>query len=141
VLEILKIDHVGIRVRDKHVSVPFYEALGFETLSDSGFEQGHPIIMEHPSGVVINVLGPATTEPGPNVLMDLPDKSPGYTHMALRVADLDAVRAFMTERDIAITGGFEFGGVRALFVRDPDRNVIEFDEYAGDDPGTRAKRE
>ena len=38
---------------------------------------------------------------------------------------------------IPITGQFSFGDLRALFVRDPDRNVIEFDEYPGDEPSPR----
>lgn len=138
---IQRIDHVGVRVRDKTVSVAFYESLGFKTLSDTGFEQGHPIIMEHPSGIVINVLGPATAEPGPNVLMDVELKHPGYTHIALRVDSLEATRAFMEAQGIPVTGGFEFGGVRALFIRDPDGNVLEFDERRGADESTRAMRE
>ena len=47
-LGIEKVDHIGIRVSDKAVSVAFYERLGFQTLSDTGFEKGHPIIMQHP---------------------------------------------------------------------------------------------
>ena len=58
-LGIEKVDHIGIRVSDKSVSIAFYERLGFRTLSDIGFEKGHPIIMKHPSGVVLNLLGPA----------------------------------------------------------------------------------
>ena len=138
---IQKIDHVGVRVRDKAVAVPFYESLGFKTLADAGFEQGHPIIMEHPSGVVINVLGPATGEAEGNVLMDVEAKHPGYTHIALRVDSLDATRAFMDEHGIEVTGGFEFGGLRALFIRDPDRNVIEFDERIDQAEDARAMRE
>ncbi len=26
--------------------------------------------------------------------------------------------------------------MNAIFIRDPDRNVIEFDEYLGDDPSS-----
>ena len=55
-LGIEKVDHVGIRVSDKDLSIEFYEGLGFKTLMDAGFEQGHPIIMRHPSGVVLNLL-------------------------------------------------------------------------------------
>ena len=39
-LGIEKVDHVGIRVSDKALSIEFYQGLGFETLLDAGFEQG-----------------------------------------------------------------------------------------------------
>lgn len=136
-LDIKKIDHVGIRVRDRARAVAFYESLGFVVKSEGVFDKGHPVIMEHPSGVVINVLGPATGVDGPNVLMDTDDKPPSYTHMALHVGSLDEVRAFMTKNAIPITGEIAFGDLHAIFVRDPDRNVIEFDEYPGEAPSTR----
>jgi catechol 2,3-dioxygenase-like lactoylglutathione lyase family enzyme len=135
VLDIQAVNHVGIRVADKGVSIAFYELLGFELLSDVGFEKGHPVIMKHASGVVINLLGPATTGLGSNVLMDVDDKHPGITHVALTVASLDAAKTFLSESDIEITGSFSFGEMSAVFIRDPDRNVIELDAYglAGDD--------
>ena len=75
-LGIEKVDHIGIRVSDKSVSIAFYERLGFQTLSDVGFERGHPIIMRHPSGVVINLLGPANTPNDKNILMDVDENIP-----------------------------------------------------------------
>jgi len=60
--------------------------------------------------------------------MDVDVKHPGITHVALRVGSLDELRAFLEERAIPVTGTFEFGSLRALFVRDPDGTVIEFDE-------------
>lgn len=42
-LEIESVNHVGIRVRDKSISITFYELLGFQYKSDAGFEKGHPI--------------------------------------------------------------------------------------------------
>lgn len=140
-LDIQKIDHVGIRVRDKQRAISFYEALGFRLQSDTGFEQGHPVIMEHPCGVVLNLLGPANTAPGSNILMDVDAKYPGYTHIALRVPSLDDVRSFLAEHDIPVTGQFSFKGLKALFIRDPDRSVIEFDEYEGVQPRTRSSDE
>ncbi len=137
-LDIKKIDHVGIRVRDKARAVAFYEALGFKVMAEGIFDKGHPVIMEHPSGVVINVLGPANRPDGANILMDVEDKHPGYTHMALRVGSLADTRAFMADHGIEITGQLAFGDLNAIFVRDPDRNVIEFDEYPGAEPGARA---
>ena len=50
-LSIESVNHVGIRVRDKSVSVSFYELPGFQFKNDAGFEKRHPIILRHPSGV------------------------------------------------------------------------------------------
>ena len=134
-LDIRAVNHVGIRVADKGVSIAFYELLGFALLSDVGFEKGHPVIMKHANGVVINLLGPATVNNGSNILMDVDDKHPGITHVALTVTSLDATKAFLSENNIEITGSFSFGEMSAVFIRDPDRNVIELDAYgqAGED--------
>lgn len=129
-LNIEAVNHVGIRIVDRHRSVAFYANLGFELLQDAGFADGHPIIMKHPSGVVLNLLGPATTTEATNILMDVDEKYPGYTHIALTVASLDAAKAFMKQNNIQITGSFSFGNMSAVFIRDPDRNVIELDAYS-----------
>ena len=130
------VNHIGIRVRDKDRSVAFYAALGFAWTSDAGFEQGHPIIMRHPSGVVLNLLGPATSDDEDNVLMDRESKAPGVTHFALTVSDLDQTKSVLAELGIPITGSFQFGGMSAVFIRDPDRTVIELDAYdKGDERG------
>ena len=128
-LDIEAVNHVGIRVSDKGRSVEFYRSLGFELLTDVGFEQGHPVIMRHPSGVVLNLLGPATTSGKENILMDVEEKHPGYTHIALTVSSLTVARTFMETSDIPVTGSFSFGNMSAIFIRDPDRNVIELDAY------------
>ncbi len=128
-LNIEAVNHVGIRIADRSKSVAFYELLGFKQTMDAGFAEGHPIIMVHTSGVVINLLGPATVTDGRNVLMDMDEKYPGYTHIALTVGSLEVAREFMAANDIKITGSFSFGNMSAIFVRDPDGNVIELDAY------------
>ncbi len=128
-LNIESVNHVGIRVGDKARSVSFYADLGFELLQDAGFDKGHPVIMKHPSGVVVNLLGPANASDGTNILMDVEEKHPGYTHIALTVTSLDVARDFMKMKGIEITGSFSFGNMSAIFIRDPDRNVIELDAY------------
>ena len=128
-LDIEGVNHVGIRVRDKSRSVSFYESLGFALIADAGFNEGHPVIMRHPSGVVLNLLGPATSTGDSNVLMDIGEKHPGYTHIALTVSSLSSARAFAGAQGIEITGSFSFGEMSAIFIRDPDRNVIELDSY------------
>ena len=128
-LNIESVNHIGIRIKEKSRSVAFYELLGFEFTNDAGFEEGHPIIMKHPSGVVLNLLGPSNMPEGKNILMDVSEKYTGITHMALTVSSLDVAKTFMKDNEIEITGSFSFGGMSAIFVRDPDRNVIELDSY------------
>lgn len=137
-LAIEAVDHVGIRVSGKDRAIAFYQRPGFAVVRDVGFEDGHPVIMRHASGVVINLLGPATKGAGENILMDVANKYPGITHVALRVASEAAARAFCDAEGIAITGQFHFGAMSALFIRDPDRNVIELDADTTEDADPRA---
>ena len=124
-LDIKTFDHIGIRISDRSASVAFYELLGFELIADGGFDKGHPLVMLHPSGININLLGPATAMAGKNILMDGAEKYPGITHLAVKVNDAEATEAFVTEHDIAITGRRDFRGTQTIFIRDPDRNVLE----------------
>ena len=137
-LDIQKIDHIGIRVRDKDVSIGFYQSIGFALITDIGFEKGHPVIMQHASGVVINLLGPSTEGDVSNILMDVDHRHTGITHVSFKVANLEIAKAALAEAGIDLTGNFSFKGLSAVFFRDPDRNVIELDCYVGDEPETRA---
>ncbi len=133
-LKIEKVDHVGIRISDNAASVAFYQELGFDLIVDTGFDQGHPIIMRNKaSGVTLNLLGPSTSGDGSNILMDIDEKHPGYTHVAFRIASMDDTKAFLEAKGIHTTGSFSFGGLTAVFIRDPDGNVIELDEFRGDE--------
>lgn len=78
--------------------------------------------MRHASGLEINFILNTKSATGPNVLMDVPEKHAGYTHIALRIDDVAKTEAVLTRAGIAITGK---RGTVALFIRDPDRNVIE----------------
>jgi lactoylglutathione lyase len=122
------IAHVGIRVRDLAVSRAFYESIGFRFVV--GPVGPEPVaILDHPSGTVLNFILNGTGAGRENVLMDVPEKHPGYTHMALAVSDADAVAQELRVRGIEITEGpVDFPGARAVFVRDPDGNVIEFNQ-------------
>ena len=132
-LDIEGVNHVGIRVREKERSIAFYQLLGFAFESDVGFDQGHPIIMHHPGGVTINLLGPASGSTDDNILMDVEEKYSGITHVALTVGSLSQTRSFLADNDIELTGSFSFGKMSAVFIRDPDRNVIELDAYGEGD--------
>jgi lactoylglutathione lyase len=123
---ILAYAHVGIRVHDLERSLAFYRVLGFELVAGP---IGHePVaILKNAAGIEINLVLNAPAEAEPNILMDVPVKHPGYTHMALLVADLDAARATVEAAGIPLSGGpIQFTPTaRGFFIRDPDRNVIE----------------
>ena len=121
--------HIGIRVHDLERSVAFYELLGFrKTAGPIGPE---PVaILEHPSGVEINLVLNAPKADEPNILMDVPEKHPGITHFALLCSDILAAKERLEAAGFLLSGGpvrFE-SGAQAIFVRDPDRNVIELDQ-------------
>lgn len=133
-LDITHVNHIGIRIGDKARSIDFYSVLGFELVGDAGFESGHPVILKHPSGVVLNLLGPADVPGDTNILMDVDEKHAGITHFALTVGSLAQAKEFVSEHDIQITGSFSFGNMSAILIRDPDRNVIELDAYNAANP-------
>lgn len=125
--EITGINHIGIRVASLERTRKFYEQFGFVFLV--GPVGPEPVaIMEHPSGININFILNADSEVKENILMDVPEKHPGYTHAALDVTDISAVETKLNELGVKITEGpitLPNGGVM-LFIRDPDYNVIEF---------------
>lgn len=118
--------HIGIRMHDMERSVRFYELLGFtKTLGPIGPEP--VVILEHPSDVELNLILNAPQAAEPNILMDVPEQHAGITHFALLCPDIMVAKAGLEATGIALSGGpIRFGpGVRGIFVRDPDRNVIE----------------
>lgn len=131
--QIRGINHVGIRVTNLEQARKFYEDLGFEFLA--GPMGPEPVaIMEHPCGVNINFILNADSGIAENILMDIPERHPGYTHMALDVTDIKAVQATIEKLGIEITEGpmaLPDGGVM-FFIRDQDRNVIEFHQSPGE---------
>ena len=122
--------HIGIRVHELARSVAFYELLGFtKTIGPIGPE---PVaILDHPSGLEINLVLNAPDAAAPNLLMDGDSKYPGITHIALLVPDLEAARATLEAAGISLSGGpIQFTSTaRGFFVRDPDRNVIELHQH------------
>lgn len=123
--------HIGIRVHDFDRALRFYEFLGFELVAGP-FEGEKVAILKHPSGIEINLIINAPQADAENVLMDVAEKHPGYTHVALAVVNLDSTVAALDAAGIIITEGpVRFpNGARAVFVRDPDRNVVELNQPA-----------
>jgi lactoylglutathione lyase len=122
-------DHIGIRVADRDRSIAFYESLGFKQTDYFPDHQANE--METADGVRINLIMNGARRPGNrNVLMDEPIKLPGYTHPAFIVDDIAKLQKALARLGIAVTEGPSPIGPRrvALFIRDPDGNVLEFDQ-------------
>ena len=113
--------HIGLRVHDAARSRAFYEKLGF-VWAWGPFGPDNVGAMTHASGLELNFIVNAPGAARPNILMDVPEKFPGITHIALKIADVAATNAALAAAGIAISGT---RGAVALFVRDPDGNVIE----------------
>ena len=96
--------HIGIRVHDLERSLRFYALLGFtKTAGPVGPE---PVaILDHPSGVEVNLVLNAPLAKEPNVLMDVPEKHAGITHIALLCSDILAAKARLEAAGFPLSGG------------------------------------
>jgi lactoylglutathione lyase len=125
-IAIEKVDHLGIRITDRGRALAFYGMLGFKVEHEVDFDA--VTIIKNAENVELNlIVNGVDRTGGKNILMDIPDKHPGITHVAFRVADIKAVIATLKKNAVPITQGpVSFGdGHVSVFVRDPDRNVIE----------------
>jgi lactoylglutathione lyase len=126
-ITIERVDHIGIRVRDLDRALAFYRVLGF-TMSHQATGDSVAIIRNDAKVEINLIFNVNAGDPAKNILMDVGEKYAGYTHVALRVASVTATIAALKAQGITITQGpVKFGddGGVSIFVRDPDRNVIE----------------
>lgn len=122
-------EHVGIRVTDRVDAIRFYEALGWKEEIDLPEHQANEMVNQ--SGVYINLIFNGVARDGArNILQDEDKKYPGMTHAAFIVDDLDALMETLESECIPITDGPHIysGRRRLIFIRDPDGNVLEFNE-------------
>lgn len=124
-MRIEAVHHIGIRVTDEQRAVGFYERFGFNVVYR---DQHDPVlILTNDAGVELNlIVNAAVPFDNKNRLMDVAEKFPGYTHVALRVASIEEAEKQLKEWGIPITEGpRRLGPGVSLFVRDPDANVLE----------------
>jgi len=115
------LSHIGIRMHDYDRSRAFCERRGFlHAWGPHGPD--NVAAVRHPSGLELNFIVNAPDASAPNVLMDIKDKHAGITHIALHVTDLAAIEAALAAAEVPLTGR---RGTSAMFLRDPDGNVIE----------------
>ncbi|AZG34394.1 VOC family protein [Shewanella psychromarinicola] len=126
IMKIMSLDHVGIRVMEFDRAIRFYEKLGFSVTRQDSKE--HVVVLKHDSGVEINLLDSGSNDNNQkNVLMDVENKYPGYTHYALEVNSAVNAKQYLESIGLVVTEGpATFGdGKTSIFIRDPDKNVIE----------------
>jgi lactoylglutathione lyase len=119
-------DHVGIRVTDRDRALAFYAALGF--CVDPDFTNDRVAEIVSANGVRLNLIfnGEARRN---NVLLDEVKRWPGYTHAAFTVPRLRDVMDWAAAHHVPITEGpHDWGRRLTCFLRDPDGNVLEFNE-------------
>jgi len=126
-IEIAAVDHIGVRVRDLERAMQFYALLGFEVEHKAANDA--VAVVRNAQGVELNLVYNANADGGgKNILMDVGEKYPGYTHVALRVKSIKSTIETLRTQGVRITQGpVSFGrdGHVSVFVRDPDLNVIE----------------
>src|SRR5262245_65809855 len=124
-IDIPRVDHIGVRVRDLERAMKFYGMLGFRLHAKATNDAVAVIRNEH--DVELNLVYNANADAGgKNVLMDVGEKYPGYTHVALRVASIKAAIIALRENGVRITQGpvaFGRDGLVAASVRDADLTV------------------
>ena len=105
----------------------FYELLGFSLHWKAANDA--VAVVRNAQDVELNLVYNANADAaGKNILMDVAEKYPGYTHVALRVASIKATIETLRKNGVRITQGpVSFGrdGHVSVFVRDPDLNVVE----------------
>ena len=131
-MEIRRLDHVALLVRDVERSKRFYiQLLGMEEHPRPG-NFNFPGAWLRKGSAEIHLIGEDETgrvdlvQPGVYSPFEL---STGHvTHFAFEVTDLEDTRQYLQNRGILIVGGPRprGDGVMQMYIRDPDGYIIEF---------------
>lgn len=127
----LALDHIGIRVTDLAAAEAFYAKLGFVRDPEEFAPAAKASGLVHPAGLRIHLIYNGKAAEEGNVLLDAPVKRPGYTHAAFIIDSMDELVAWLALEGIPISEGplvMGHGRRNVCFIRDPDRNVLEFNE-------------
>uniref|UniRef100_A0A7S1U283 VOC domain-containing protein n=1 Tax=Phaeomonas parva TaxID=124430 RepID=A0A7S1U283_9STRA len=130
--KVLRYDHCLIATHDVAASVAFYDKLGFDEVTEENATATDEVtVLRNGAGFALHVVA-ADEGAADNVNLLMDDagvKPPGHTHLAFKVPNVAAAKAYLESCGIEISGERGVGGpeVRAVFCRDPSRTVNELE--------------
>lgn len=126
------IDHPAVAAADVEALSNWYcEVLGYEKwfYHPTGGPQGDPVwMLKAPDGSLLEIM-PQDTTPRP----ERTTWTPGWSHLALRVRDLDEAVRILDQKGIQWTGEIinAIGGGRVRNARDGEGNMIQILQREG----------
>ena len=117
-MELKRVDHVGIAVKNLDESVKFYESLGFKAT-------GYEVVAEQKVKVAFLPCGDSelelleSTEPDGPIARFIEKNGPGIQHIAIRVDDIDKALEELKEKGVRLIDQvprYGAGNARIAFV-------------------------
>ena len=117
-MELKRVDHVGIAVKNLDESVQFYESLGFKAT-------GYEVVAEQKVKVAFLPCGDSeielleSTEPDGPIARFIEKNGPGIQHIAIRVDDIDKALEELKEKGVRLIDQvprYGAGNARIAFV-------------------------
>jgi methylmalonyl-CoA/ethylmalonyl-CoA epimerase len=137
---LLRIDHVGVAVRDLDEAIEFYRrvfgmrCLHTETNTEQGVHEAMMSVGPDPSGGCVQLLAPLT--PDSTIGRFLERSGPGVQQVAYTVTDVDAACAALRERGVRLLydeprRGTAGSRINFVHPRDAGGVLVELVEPAG----------
>ncbi|PLX32502.1 MAG: methylmalonyl-CoA epimerase [Clostridiales bacterium] len=125
-MKALKIDHIGIAVKDLEKALEFYEALGMKADGTEVVEEQKVKVAFLPTGDSEIELLESTSEDGP-IARHIEKKGEGIQHLALRVENIEEAIADLMEKGVRMIDQkprYGAGGAKIAFVHPKSTNGI-----------------
>ncbi|HKL10674.1 MAG TPA: methylmalonyl-CoA epimerase [Clostridia bacterium] len=125
-MKALKIDHIGIAVKDLEKALEFYEALGMKADGTEVVEEQKVKVAFLPTGDSEIELLESTSEDGP-IARHIEKKGEGIQHLALRVENIEEAISDLMEKGIRMIDQkprYGAGGAKIAFVHPKSTNGI-----------------
>ena len=124
-MKALKIDHIGIAVKNLQESMAFYELLGLTSTGVEEVAEQKVRVAFFPAGDSEIELLESTSPDGP-IARFIEKNGEGIQHMALRVENIDATLAELKAKGVRLLGDIKIGahGKPVIFIHPKDCNGI-----------------